>query len=218
MAGIVEPIAPIYIHFDVSDETTIYADSLEIALLRFLQCIFKLKRDEKYIIDVERIKTFMIEKQECFEMIEFFKHYPQIELSKTFYEAEVGMKIRIDWCQLLNRRSYFKYEIENRYKLCESVTNIFTFFNVFMPKLELDQPTSFDKMLALCDKLSLISSPIYVEVDSYTNVIDEQYQYTTDMYFTINGINYKWEVNEYFEIKKNRFGKRKFGNTLYSFE
>lgn len=95
--------------------------------------------------------------------------------------------------------------------------NIFTFFNVFLPKFKLEQPTDKLKLARLATKLS--TDELIMTISLKTKTLDYQFQYyyTNDMFICINNINYNWHLYQYFENDNDTIGDRITGHSELSF-
>lgn len=222
--NIIEPVSFNVIKFSDDNKTVSYTDCFEISLLRFLHCVFTTNdtnyttKSNKLVVNIERMKTFMLDTPECAQLIDFFLKNQTVELSEDYYQNEKsdGYKLRTDWCIFLNKRSFFRYKIDDKYEVCASLNNLFTFFNVFLPKIQLDQPTDKIKLSRLATKLS--SDVLKVTISLKTKATDNktEFYYTNDMMISINNTNYKWHLYQYFKNENDTFGDRITGHSELS--
>lgn len=208
-----ESISYNLISFVDNNEEISYTDCFEVSLLRFLQCIFNNKLDNKLVVDVDRMKYFMLDTPECQQLIEFFKKNQEIELLEKYYQNKKsnGYKLRTEWCQFLNKRSFFRYKIDNKYELCASLHNLFLFFNVFFPKLYLDQPTDNMKIARLAKKLA-----IDINLQTKISHTKNQFYNTFDLEIKINDTSYNWHLYQYFKNDEDSCGKRITGHSEFT--
>ena len=219
--NIIEPVAFNFIKFSDDNKIVGYTDCFEVSLLRFLHSVFVSKNTDntnKHVINLERMKTFMLDTQECAQLLDFFTKNRTIELAEEYYQKEDsdGYKLRTDWCVFLNRRSFFRYKKDDKYELCASLNNLYTFFNVFLPKIQLDQPTDKMKLIRLASKLSSDDLSLTISLKTKTTDNLTQYYYTNDMNICINNTNYNWHLYQYFENDNSTFGDRITGHSELS--
>ena len=208
-----ESISYNLISFIDCDEEISYTDCFEISLLRFLQCVYNKKLDNELVVDVDRMKNFMLDTPECQQIIEFFTENQEIELLEKYYQNKKlkGYKLRTEWCKFLNKRSFFRYKIDNKYELCASLHNLFLFFNVFFPKLYLDQPTDKMKIARLAKKLA-----IDINLKTNLNQTTSQFYNTFDLEIKINDTSYNWHLYQYFKNDSDSCGKRITGHSEFT--
>jgi hypothetical protein len=218
--NIIEPVTFSFINFMDNNKDIGYTDCFEISLLRFLHSVFVLNdtTNSNKLFNLERLKSFTLDTPECIQLIDFFTKNQKIEVSEKDYQGcnSEGYKLRTDWCIFLNQRSFLRYKIENKYELCASLYNLFTFFNVFLPKLQLDQPTDKMKLIRLATKLSTDDFDVSIELKTETTNNNTEYYYTDDMIICVNNINYIWHLYQYFENNNDTFGDRITGHSELS--
>jgi len=215
---IIEPVPHHYIKCNYENETIGYTDCFEISLLRWLHCIFGVDDPDSSdkLFNLEQLKYFTLDTPECTQLIEFFTKNQKIKLSSQYYhqDGSEGYKLRTDWCIFLNQRSFFRYKIQDKYKLCAGLNNLFTFFNVFLPKLRLDQPEDKMKMFNLAKKLS--TNDLKIDINLITRNIkeyDNTYYYINDIYMRINNVKYNWHLYQYFKNDNDTFSDRITGHS-----
>jgi hypothetical protein len=215
---LIEPVSFNFIKFNDDNQTISYTDCFEISLLRFLHSVFVKNVNGHHTVDTDRLGDFMLDTSECKQLLDFFTSNNKIEPQEIFYQDEKsdGYKLRTDWCVFLNKRSFFRYKKENKYELCASLGNLFTFFRVFLPKLYLDQPTDLDKLTRLGYKLSNQTQNIEIKLKSNTEEDKFQFYYTNDMEITIGNTKYNWHLYQYFENLNGTFGERITGHSELS--
>jgi hypothetical protein len=228
--NIIEPVSFNFIKFSDDNKIISYTDCFEISLLRFLQCAFVSNETidlndktetnslNKLVVNLDRMKSFTLGTPECTHLIDFFTKNQKIELDEEYYQNDEsdGYKLRTDWCIFLNKRPFFKYKKDDKYELCASLHNLFTFFNVFLPKLNLEQPTDKMKLIRLATKLSTDDLDISISLKSKITCENTEYYYTNDMNICINNINYNWHLYQYFENDNGIFGDRITGHSELS--
>lgn len=125
-----EPVPYESITYVQNGETFCYTDCFEISLLRFLHYIF----GKNGHIDMELLKRDMNESNCCKSLITFFEVNNKYNLDAEYYVTEKGLNDRAEWCRFLNNSKLFNYKKENRYEICASLENLFTFFRNYFPK------------------------------------------------------------------------------------
>lgn len=221
---IIEPVAFNFIKFMDNDKVVGYTDCFEVSLLRFLHCVFVSTESDdnnepnNLVMDLDRMRTYMLDTQECTQLIDFFTLNQKIEPSEEYYQNEEsdGYKLRTDWCVFLNKRSFFRYKKDEKYELCASLNNLYTFFNVFLPKIHLDQPTDKMKLNRLASKLSSDELFLDISLKSKTTDTQTQFYYTNDMFINVNDTKYKWHLYQYFDNVDGSFGDRITGHSELS--
>ncbi len=211
--NIVEPVQYNRIEFKDNKQKISYTDCFEISLLRFLHSIFLKKVDYCYKMDIQRMATYMYANKHCKQIIKFFLNNPDIHLDADYYENE-GYPLRTKWCIFLNKRPFFRYKLEDKFEVCASPENLFSFFRIFFPKIYLDQPTNQDKLHTLVSSLSTDDLKINVNLKSDCRIASGSYYFTDLMTFEINGVVlYDWLLYQYFEKIGNKVGKRITGHS-----
>lgn len=210
---IVQPVEYAGIEFKDFKKKISYTDCFEISLLRFLHSVFITKKNDEYVMDITRMKTFMYQTKECKQIINFFKTNNKIKLESSYYENE-GYPIRALWCIFLNKRSFFRYKKEDKYEVCASLHNLFAFFKVFFPKITFDQPNDQDRLNSIFSSLSNENAKFSCELVNKTNIKSSQIFYTNTFTISINNIElYEWLIYQYFENADGKFGSRITGHS-----
>ena len=208
LINIVDPVQYNLISFKDNKNKISYTDCFEISLLRFLHAVFLKKDENSFKIDIDRMKCFMNINRFCKQIIQFFTNNPEIYLDKDYYEND-GYTIRTKWCIFLNNRPFFRYKLQNKFEVCASLDNLITFFQVFFPKIYLDQPSFQDKLLTLASTLSTPDIKIDISLKSDCQRKCNRFFFTDLMTVSFNTIKlYDWLIYQYFEnvygIVKNR--------------
>ena len=140
-----EPISDLPIQ--INDVT--YQDDFEISLLRFIHIIFK--NNNK--IDLNKLKNLIGESYPSNDLYIFLAKNNNIN-------EYISTRQRLEWCNLLNEKFYFHYRFQNKYKLSPIISNIFNFFQIYFPLLnltrEMDTQMKIDRLLNFLVKLELV--------------------------------------------------------------
>lgn len=142
-----EPVSYESINYCENNQTICYTDCFEISLLRFLHFVF----GKNGHIDLELLKHDMNDSEECKKILAFFSENNSYNLEADYYVTEQGLNDRAKWCKFLNNSKLFNYKKENKYELCASLENLFTFFRNYFPKNDFEDnikvvPISIDSI------------------------------------------------------------------------
>ena len=99
------------------------------------------------------------------------------------------------------------------FRSCASLNNLYTFFNVFLPKIHLDQPKDKMKLCRLASKLSTDELSVSISLKTKTTYTQTQFYYTNDMFINVNNTKYKWHLYQYFDNVDGSFGERITGHS-----
>lgn len=117
-----------------------YTDCFEISLLRFLHLIF----GENNKINLELLQQDMDNSSYCTDLVNFFTLRNYFSNDEYYYFTEIGLNERADWCKFLNDSKIFTYKKEDKYEVCATVENLFTFFRIYFPKNNFDCEDTLD--------------------------------------------------------------------------
>lgn len=182
---IVESIPCDSITFMDDDTEVTYADCFEVSLLRYLHYILGDRVNRlNGIMNLETMSKFLDNTPECQELVEYFTRHNIIKRNRSYYETIFGNQERSEWCQFLNKRSFFKYKKDGKYKLCACIENINSFFQVFLPKYHI---TNMDYPVTTFNE----SAGCTLRTDK---IIIHKY----------NGYTYEWIITQYFDKNNKR--------------
>lgn len=180
-----EPISNLNINIDDIQ----YSDDFEVSILRLIHIIFG---DDSFI-NLNKLRESIGERYDTNELFIFLSKNNKIR-------KYISVRQRIEWCNLLNHKSFFQYTYQNKYKLKPILNNLFVFFKIFFPNLKLNKD----------NKLNQIFDFFKINFEHFKNGY-----YTTDkIYEEINiklfldGNNlYNWKIYQYYENLNNCKGK-----------
>lgn len=194
-----------------------YTDCMEFSLLRFIQligyCPDEINRDgcSKYSskVDYGLVSDFIKDHQIIYPQA---KYYTDINLP--------GTKERADWAEFVSDRNFLDYYRNDTAELFTSVTNIIKFFNGFYSmNLDLtDHTSSLDKIAEFFSnvdkKIKIILNKVKTKEELLpmniihriisrpdnevkpSNIKHKIVIIETEIDFIINGIDYRWNLNE----------------------
>jgi hypothetical protein len=215
----VEPVEYAPIQFKDDNIIIEYTDCFEVSLLRFLHAVFITKKDNKYVMDIERMKEYMNDSN---DLLDFFKVNNDIILSRKYYDniKSDGYILRTLWCQFLNKNKFFKYKRYDMYEVCASLDNLFLFFKNYFPKVLLnDNDMIENKMNYIMKQLSTNKLKLSSTIESKTKINFDNIYYQNIIYININDTPvYEWMIYQYFNNDNNKFGKRITGHSDFRFQ
>lgn len=148
-----------------------YSDDFEVSILRLLHIIF----GKFNTIDTTRLKDRN-------EVILFLTKNNKIR-------NYISVRQRIEWCNLLNNQPFFQYKYQNKYKLQPTLKNLYKFFKVFFPSVQMKELINFESY----------NSGYYTSDKIYEETIIKLY---------LDGNNlYDWKIYQYYENLNNCKGK-----------
>lgn len=144
-----------------------YSDDFEVSILRLLHIIF----GKFNTIDTSKLKDRN-------EVASFLTKNNKIR-------NYISVRQRIEWCNLLNNRPFFQYKYQNKYKLQPTLKNLYTFFKVFFPSVQLKELINFESY----------NSGYFTSDKIYEETIIKLY---------LDGNNlYDWKIYQYYENLNN---------------
>ena len=199
------PYGPVRIIKDNDEEFKMikYTDCFEISLLRFLHLIF----GNNGTIDLNKISNP--------ELNYYFSNHNSYHYDTEYYETFDGFQERTNWCNFLNERNIFKYKKENKYEVCASLENLFSFFSHFF-NITFENKTYQDNLNKLADVLNTPNLKIRFELNNFGNTSSDSYYMNSYIKIFVNDDNlYDWEITQYFNVENNCITERVTGHSDY---
>jgi hypothetical protein len=135
-----EPVKYNSVEVIYDEDIVSYTDCFEISLLRFIHLIFG--KNNK--IDLELLQIDMDNSKYCSDLVDFFTLRNYFSNDEYYYFTEIGLVERADWCKFLNDSKIFKYKQEDKYEVCATFENLFTFFKIYFPKNNFGSEVTLD--------------------------------------------------------------------------
>jgi len=199
---------PIVIIKETNDDYKIirYTDCFEISLLRFLHMVFGYDG----IMNLNSIPNLV-----CInELVNYFlnkKFYYDV----NYYETKNGFSERAEWCDFLNERHIFQYKKVDKYEVCASLENLFSFFKYFF-NINFQNKSYQDNLNHLGNVLSTNEKKIHFELSNFGTLDMNSFYMNSYMKIYVNNDNlYDWEIYQYFNIENNCIVGRETGHSDY---
>lgn len=184
-----EPISNVNLELESFE----YSDDFEISILRLIHIIFG-KNNE---IDFSKIADYIGDGFERNDLYLFLKKNKVIR-------KYISIRQRTEWCNLLNKQSFFHYKFQNKYKINPTLDNLFSFFHHFFPLLNLNRyDNTKDKLKTIFDFLEIKHQ--YYKNGYYTS--DKIFEETIIKLFLDGNNLYDWKIYQYYENFNNFKGK-----------
>jgi hypothetical protein len=200
---------PIRIVKDAGDEFKIikYTDCFEISLLRFLHLIF----GNNGTVELNKVPNL----QPNDELDYYFYENKSFYYDINYYETNLGFKERARWCDFLNERNIFKYKMENKYEVCASLENLFSFFSHFF-NITFENKNYQDNLNKLANILSTDNLQIRFKLFSFGNKTSDSFYMNSFIKIFVNDDNlYDWEITQYFNVENDCITERVTGHSDY---
>ena len=228
--SIPEPVTygPVTINND--DTLITYTDCFEISLLRFLHLVF----GENCHINMDNLAKYMDDSDHCNQLFDFFKEHNTYYLTADYYDTKDGFDERTRWCQLLNDSKLFNYKKYNKYEVCASYQNLFTFFINYFPKIKISkEQLTIDYNNITTEKLFQNYLDIMTQIIAhlqFAHNLDVSLKYTVkyeDNTIFMNIVKkiyvnkypiYEWEIYQYYSIEDKIIGNRVTGHSDLRFK
>lgn len=198
------PYGPIRIIKDNDNECLMikYTDCFEISLLRFLHLVFG---------NNGKIELNKITNQE----LNYYFSNNTFYYDNNYYETCDGYDERANWCDFLNERNIFKYKKENKYEVCASLENLFSFFSHFF-NINFENKNYQDNLNKLANVLSKDNLQIRFELNNFGRKTPDSFYMNSYIKIFVNNDNlYDWEITQYFHVENNCITERITGHSDY---
>lgn len=202
------PYGPIRVIKNSEDEFDMieYTDCFEISLLRFLHLVFS---------ENDRMNLNKIKNLKCEEQLNSYFSNKSIYRKSDYYETIEGFNERTNWCNFLNNRDIFKYNIENKYEVCASLENLFNFFSHFF-NISFKNENYKNNLENLGKLLSTASKEIRFELNNFGNNSHNSFYMNSYIKIFVNNDNlYDWVITQYFNFENNQITERVSGHSDY---
>jgi len=184
-----------------------YTDCFEISLLRFLHLIF----GNNGTVELNKVPNLQPNDELDFYFYENKTFYNDI----NYYETNIGFKERARWCDFLNERNIFKYKMENKYEVCASLENLFSFFSHFF-NITFENKNYQDNLNKLANILSTDNLQIRFKLFNFGNKTSDSFYMNSYIKIFVNDDNlYDWEITQYFNVENDCITERVTGHSDY---